>query len=366
VPNDEVEWVREAFQRYSEGEGAGLIGRWLNDESVKPPNGGSWNRQKVLRMLGSSTYLGLVRWNGIEYDGKHPAIVDPKLWGEVQKRREVGQRGKCRKARKGGGGYQPALLGRLRDESGAPFARYWVTNRHGARFVYYVCPQTGRRVSASKLDAAFARLLREFMTSPGMFAVTLDESRQLNAGRAKRLDARLKRLRHDVDALAKKEERLIDAVAEGLPADAATSKLEDIRSRRAALQARLDECEQQREGLDRQAETADRFARLQEFFAAIRDGDEFLDIAEMLRATVHHVTLSVKRKRAWIALNLTGGQAVSNPEDAGNEAFSQLSGSSESISPDMTNPGEAGVSLRHAGEGDGTRTHNHQIDSLVL
>lgn len=50
---------------------------------------------------------------------------------------------------------------------------------------------------------------------------------------------------------------------------------------------------QQRKALDRQAETVDRFARLQEFFATVKDDGEFLDTAEMLHATVHHVTLSV-------------------------------------------------------------------------
>ena len=363
-PDENATRVREAFRRYVDGDGAGLIARWLNDEGARPWDGKDWSGQRVLTMLAQPVYVGVVEWNGVPHDGRHPGIVDPALWQEAQRRRTLGQRGKCRKSRKGHcGDYQLALLGLLRDANGQPFARYWTTNRHGGKFFYYVDPETGRRLNAKALDAEFLRLLRGFMTSPDMFAVTLEEARKLNGVKARRLDDRIEGFRRDIENLAVKEGRLVDAVADGLPADAATDKLNAIRTQRNGLEGRLAEFRGERDLLEQKKEDVNRFARLREFFAAVRDSDSFVDTAEVLHAAVDYVTMDIRAGRGRIVLKLP---IVSNPQDAEKGQVSPPAESAATVSPYMPNPGGTGVRAMFDGEGDGARTRNHQIDNLVL
>ena len=41
-------------------------------------------RSQVHRILSSSYYLGMVPYRGLEYEGKHPALVDRENWHRVQ------------------------------------------------------------------------------------------------------------------------------------------------------------------------------------------------------------------------------------------------------------------------------------------
>ena len=353
APDENARLVREAFKRYVDGDGPGLLAKWLNEESALPHDGKPWSGRRVRTMLAQPAYVGLVKWNGEVSDGNHPCIVSPDLWREVQRRLATGQRGKCKKPRDMAvDGHRPALLGLLRDPEGVAFSRYWVANGEGRKYVYYVDPSSGHRLNAGALDDEIARVIREVVASPDMFAGTLDAARRTHEKKAAAVERRAERLGRDVASLDKKRDRLIDAVADGLPADAANAKLGELAQHRTELQGRLSACEAERTALEKQRQSVDTFARMRRFFEAIGDGDEFIDTASILRAVVHHVTLDVTRERAVVALNLPASAGFSNSRDAEIGQLSQLPDSSGSISSDVPTGAEEAVSLSSVGEGE--------------
>lgn len=110
-PNDyEAEIVKKMFGwAYNENMGCGEIAKKLNEMNVPTDRGSEWIRQTVRSILTNVTYTGKIRWNkrtkSKEYvngritktlhankpsevwiiDGKHPAIIDEKVFEEVQK-----------------------------------------------------------------------------------------------------------------------------------------------------------------------------------------------------------------------------------------------------------------------------------------
>lgn len=75
---------------------------------------------------------------------------------------------------------------------------------------------------------------------------------------------------------------------------------------------------------------------------------------------------SASSRRAAIGLRLPGIGALSIHEGAENEVFSAERKTGDPISPEVARIAGGPDRLKTVGEGDGTRTRNHQIDSLVL
>ena len=369
VPDPEaVPWVRQVFQRYADGDGPGLIAEWLNDEHVSTHDGKPWNRRRVLDMLGHPVYIGLIRWGGEVYEGRHEAIISAELWQQAKRQLESPRHGRIARDNPDARDlYHPALFGILRDPEGEPFGRYWTTNRHGQRFFYYVDPRSEKRFNAQAMDEEFARVVRQWVASPDVVAGTLDRVRQRHDRKVADLARRRERIEHELEAVDRKKARLVDAVAEGLPADAATAKLAELERDRGGLVAGLAGCDTEREAMDKQRESIDTFARLRAFFERAEGGEDYIDTGKVLRGMIHRIELDVVGKEVAITFGHPGLAEFSNPEMAEN------GGSSES--PDMqpapqvqeyVGPGAGGVRREQNGVGEGIRTPDLQSHSLAL
>ena len=107
-------------------------------------------------------------------------------------------------------------------------------------------------------------------------------------------------------------------------------------------------------------------AGLREFFDAVRENSEFVDVANVLRALVHHVGLDEAGKRVSAALDLKASASSSRrrvaPESPERATATPRKHRKVAVSPLTLSP----VRLNSNGEADGTRTRNHRIDSPVL
>ena len=369
VPDPEaVPWARQVFQRYADGEGPGLIAEWLNDEHVPTHDGKPWTRRRVLDMLKHPVYAGMIRWAGEVYEGRHEAIIAPALWQRVQRQLESPRHGRIKRDNADARDlYHPALYGILRDPEGEPFGRYWCLNRHGQRFYYYTDPKTGKRFNAKALDEEIARVVRLWVTAPDVVAGTLDSARQRHARKVADLARRRERIEHEIAAVDRRKDRLVDAVAEGLPAGAATGKLAELERQRGGLVVGLAGCDDERTALDRQRQGLDTFAKLREFFERAEGGEQFIDTGKVLRGMVHEIELDVAAEEVALTFSHPRLAEFSNPGEAENGAFS--------ASPDMKpapqvqeyqGPGAGRVRNDRCGVGEGIRTPDLQSHSLSL
>lgn len=78
--------IREAFELYSEGESRFEdISNFLFERGVKSLGGLKLHKDRVKWIFSNPFYYGHFYYNGEVHEGKHPAIVEKKLWDKVQK-----------------------------------------------------------------------------------------------------------------------------------------------------------------------------------------------------------------------------------------------------------------------------------------
>jgi DNA invertase Pin-like site-specific DNA recombinase len=84
-PNDDAEYVREAFRRFAEGESVRGIAKSLRERGVQSADGAVTTRY-VRDLLRNDVYIGVLRAGDVE-PGKHDQpLVDKDVWAEVQTR----------------------------------------------------------------------------------------------------------------------------------------------------------------------------------------------------------------------------------------------------------------------------------------
>ena len=82
---EEARAVREAYERYATGNYTDReIADWLNREGYRTRRGRLWTKDGVREMLQNEYYMGMVKYRGSLYPGRHEAIVPKALWERVQ------------------------------------------------------------------------------------------------------------------------------------------------------------------------------------------------------------------------------------------------------------------------------------------
>jgi len=151
VDTREAEAVREAFKRRARGESYGSIAGWLNVEGFETRGTNAiFTSFAVKDMLRCRFYLGVVRYAGEEFPGRHEAIVDEGLFERVQARRSTPRQQRSVAAGRGilqgriSCGHCGMALQSDRDHRGRPMYR----ERHGQR-----CHTNNRSLMAAAVDA---------------------------------------------------------------------------------------------------------------------------------------------------------------------------------------------------------------------
>ena len=277
--------VREIFERYAAGASPRKIAMDLNARRVTAPRGGAWsqstlngNRKRGAGLLNNEMYIGRLIWNRLRYvkdpetgrrrsranageaviatEAPGLAIVSQELW-DVVKARQAGLENQG--AKKTGEG-----AGVASDHAPAPF---WSKQRPRYLFSGLMCcgvcgggfskisaahfgcstaRNKGESVCANRLtirrdvlEATVMDGLRHRLMDPALFKVfALEftaEWNRLQAGAGASLAA----LRAEHDRVVRQIERLVDALADGAPAERIKQKLRDLERRRLDIEAEL-------------------------------------------------------------------------------------------------------------------------------
>jgi len=85
VPDEnEVSKLIKIFELYRELKSTGKLKDGLNNIGITTRSGKDWKVGALNNLLRRKTYLGKLVHKGIEYEGVHEAILDKKLFDEVQ------------------------------------------------------------------------------------------------------------------------------------------------------------------------------------------------------------------------------------------------------------------------------------------
>ena len=84
--------VKEAFERYAEGEKITDIYRDFNARGYRTPRGAEFNRSSFRTMFGNENYIGVYKYMEIRIEDKIPPIIENELFEKVQKRLEENNR----------------------------------------------------------------------------------------------------------------------------------------------------------------------------------------------------------------------------------------------------------------------------------
>lgn len=233
---DEVQaaYVAEIYRRYIAGQSANEIRDWLTAEGVRTPKGYRWTQQQIMQMLGNPTYKGTYHYCGVVADGVVPAIVSPEDWDRVQlirKRRKNSKR-----------------LKRVNDyiltekcyclRCGRPMCGTAGTSSTGKKYTYYGCMgKDGCRLrvpSGAVEDAVTEAVTALLSDEESKRAIVADlmawqEAQPLQAPAWRRELAEVK----------KKRDRLVAAVAEGMPYSSVADTLGEAEERMRALEGAI-------------------------------------------------------------------------------------------------------------------------------
>lgn len=208
---EEAALVRFIFRRFMQLRSVVALVKELNDGGYrtkawttregKEIGGRAWDKSAVYRLLNNPSYLGLVQHKDKTYPGEHEAIIDQRLWDEVQeflKQNHV-TRGNTTRAQ------TPAMLrGLIRCGSCGTSMGVTFSKKGERRYRYYLCLRANKRgydacpvrtVPAGDIEQAVLIQLRKVFQAPEVLAVTL---RSVEAREAEEQD----RLTAERDALA--------------------------------------------------------------------------------------------------------------------------------------------------------------------
>lgn len=178
----EAKTVRHIFRRYLEVESVRLLKDQLHADGVisklrRASDGSTYGGKPLARgalylMLQNRIYRGEIVHKDKSYPGLHQAIVDQKLWDEVQ-----AVLARNRVAREAGGdANQPGLLaGLLHDARGQPMTPTHAIKK-GKRYRYYVSrpllaeragATCGQRLPAASLEPLIVERIRVLLADPG-------------------------------------------------------------------------------------------------------------------------------------------------------------------------------------------------------
>jgi DNA invertase Pin-like site-specific DNA recombinase/translation initiation factor 1 (eIF-1/SUI1) len=136
----EVATVQRIFNEYTRGASLRSIAHQLNADGIEAGEGRGWAAGSVRSKLTNPAYVGTFKWNELELQGNHPAIIKGEVFANVQ--RLLDERQTVTTPKENGGGFM--LTGIIKcGKCGSPMCGL----RQGHR-EYYRCQGHNRRGSS--------------------------------------------------------------------------------------------------------------------------------------------------------------------------------------------------------------------------
>ena len=228
-------YVAECYRRYLAGQSANEICAWLNAEGALTTRGNRWTPPTLMQAMGNPTYKGTYHYCGVVADGVLPAIVSPADWERAQ---QIRKRRKNSKRKSYVNDY--ALTERcycLR--CGMPMFGTAGTSSTGRKYTYYGCVSTRGgcrlRVPSESLERTVAGAVAELLSDE-------ESKRAIVADLLAWYEAQPRMAptwRRELGEARKRRDRLVAAVAEGMPYSSVQEALSEAESRMATLEGNI-------------------------------------------------------------------------------------------------------------------------------
>jgi DNA invertase Pin-like site-specific DNA recombinase len=142
-----AEVVREIFRKVADGVPFADIANDLNGRGIKTSKGNLWNKGSFHAMLKNESYIGVYHFGGIRVEGGMPAIIEPTLFYDVERRLKTKKNPQGRHRENG----DYLLTGKLKcAHCDSYMVGFSGTGRHGELHYYYGCQ--GRRKHICKKE----------------------------------------------------------------------------------------------------------------------------------------------------------------------------------------------------------------------
>ena len=200
-------------------------------------SGKPWTHSAAGKLLRSEKYAGVYTYAGVRVEGGMPAIIDAETFAAVQRR--LGERSHA--ARIDDATY--LLSGKLHDVDGSPLVGVSGTGRSGATYHYYRRRNGGRSYPRDEMDERVARIVADALEDEAIIAeVAALILEAQDAERSSETD-RAAIIRDEAAQLELDYERAVDAALTIGVDEAVKRRIDEMRLRRAELQAELAEVE---------------------------------------------------------------------------------------------------------------------------
>ncbi|MDE7360408.1 MAG: recombinase family protein [Oscillospiraceae bacterium] len=248
--------VREVYERFKSGESVHSIQRSMHEKY-----GGWTNHTLVYNVLRNSIYVGMVKFNGIEYNGEHTPIINEELFCEVQTLLSSRSAADGRKTPFRAGFLLSGLV-----YCGSCGARYHAN--HG----YYKCYSRAKSDKKYIIDpdcknpnlkiGEFDKFIIGEISKASLdpFALLGNIAENPEDNRRTVTEKKLTEIKASSD-------RLIDLYqAAEIPLESVTGRLRELEAERALLEKQLDELPRNR--VDKRSEWTENIARYGEFLGS--------------------------------------------------------------------------------------------------
>ena len=335
--------VKRIFNAYAKGQSPRAIAKELNAEKVPGPSGKGWgpstihgNRKRGTGILNNELYIGRLVWNRLTYmkdpdTGKrvsrlNPAedwiiqevpelrLINEKLWQRVKKRQE-GQ--SIATFGKDGPGYwdrrRPRYLFSGLVKCGV--CGGGVVNLNSERVGCANARNKGtcdnkRTMRREELEALVLDGLKNHLMEPELFEVFCDAyTAKLNELRMSK-NASLNAAKSELSRIDREQEKLVDAIVDGVPASKVKGRMIELEARQKELEALIATTEEEPVLIHPNMANVykEKLARLTE---ALTDDKRRAEAVETIRGLIDKIALTPVEEdgKATMAVDLHGALA---------------------------------------------------------
>lgn len=260
-------YVREVFRRYIAGKSGNEICAWLNAEGQRTLRGNKWDVRTLANLLGQRSYMGVYHFCDIEVEDGMPAIVSRETFEAVQ---ELRRRRQAMKRQKHVNDYI------LTDKTycldcGHAMCGTAGTSCTGKKYTYYGCMNKGGcrlRVNSRVVEDAVIDAVVEVLSDDEAKDAIVADMLEWAAMQPRMADEWREQIRTD----KQRRDRLVKAVADGLPASSVVEAMREIEDEIATLEAKVSREEAER---DATMDAASARAFLDSFLLGSKESAEY-------------------------------------------------------------------------------------------
>ena len=213
--------VKFVFEQYNKGHSLANIIRELTAQGYRTRKGKNFTTQSFNNFFHNTVYIGKKKWKDLEFDV--PAIIDKKLFYEVQELRKMKRQRQNKKSE------VYALTGLLKCECGSPMTGTCGTSKNGSRHYYYTC--TGKcgakNIKRDEIEKLVIDTTKEILSDDAALHAIAKQCVIVNE-KAIQENETLAVLKNNVEDIARRLKNCEKAIENGLVSETIANRIKEL------------------------------------------------------------------------------------------------------------------------------------------